>query len=92
MYQVACVAVVFRLQSRRSQVPVMAEERDFSALETARTNSGTHPASYSQAARDTSPRLKWLGCEVDHSLQFNAEDKAKVLPLLPLDAFMVCTG
>jgi hypothetical protein len=46
----------------------MAEARDFSILAAARTDSGTHPASYSQAARDTSPKLKWPGCEVDHSL------------------------
>jgi len=70
----------------------MAEVRNFSVLETARTDSDTHPASYSQAARDTSPRLKWPGCEVDHSLRFNAEAKDKVLPLFPLYAFMVCTG
>jgi hypothetical protein len=69
----------------------MAEVRDFSVLETAGTESGTSPpASYSQAARDTSPRLKWLGCEVDHSLRFNAEAKDRVLPLFPLYAFMVC--
>lgn len=53
MCHVACLAVVIRLQSRRSQVLVIAEVRDFSVFETARTDSGTHLASYSQAARDT---------------------------------------
>jgi len=52
---VACVAVVIRLQSRGSQVLVIAEVTDFSVLETARTDSGTHPASYSQAARTLHP-------------------------------------
>lgn len=92
MCHVACVAVVIRLQSRRSQVLVTAGVRDFSVLETAWTDSGTHPASYSQAARDTSPRLKWPGCEVDHSLRFKAEAKDRVLPLFPFYAFVVCTG
>lgn len=84
MCHVACVSVVIRLQSRRSQVLVMAEVRDFSVIENAWTDSGTHPAFYSQAASDTSPRLKWLRCEVDHSLRFNAEANDRFLPLFPL--------
>jgi hypothetical protein len=49
--------------------------QDFSILHSIQTGSGAQPASYPMGSRGSFPRVKWQGCEADHSPPFSAKVK-----------------
>jgi len=55
----------------------LSRERDFSPLQNIQTGPVVHISYYSLCMEVLYPRVKWLGCEVNHSRPSTAEVRAE---------------